>query len=65
MNAFPAQGDWFNERRWDRATASIRDGRGPERVEVGEVDPKFKPRPVGFTASLPEPEPLTWEGDNA
>jgi len=54
------------EKRWLHAP-TIRDGRGPERVEVGEKDATFKPRPVGFTAVIEplEAEPLIWEGDNA
>ena len=38
---------------------------GPTRVETGEPDPEFKPRPVGFTADLGEAEPLVWDGDGA
>lgn len=55
----------WNESRWDRPSATIRDGRGPERVDTNTPDPDFKPRPVGFTANLTEAEPLTWEGDNS
>lgn len=38
---------------------------GPSRVSTDDADPTYKPRPVGFTADLSEPEPTTWEGDNA
>lgn len=46
---------------------NVKDGGGPTRVEVGDPDPKFKPRPVGFTAQLEpvEVEPQTWDGDGA
>jgi len=45
---------------------AVRDGRGPERVQVDKPDPNFRPRPVGFTANveLAEPDPLTWKGDD-
>lgn len=35
--------------------------------EDGEPDPKFKPRPVGFTAVIEpvEKEPQVWGGDGA
>jgi len=47
-------------------STQVRDSRGPERVEVGETDPSFVRRSVGFTADLiPEVEPLVWEGDSA
>lgn len=36
------------------------------RVVTDEPDPTFVRRPVGFLAPLhPEPDPQTWEGDNA
>lgn len=43
---------------------------GPERVTTEDPPPDWTPpRPVGFLATevltRPEPEPLTWEGDNA
>jgi len=38
---------------------------GPTRVETGQPDPEFKPRPVGFTADPGEAEPLVWDGDSA
>jgi len=59
----------YPEWRWDlRREPSLNLGSsGPTRVEVGEPDPKFKPRPVGFTAKIEpvEADPLTWEGDDA
>lgn len=49
---------------WTRASV-VRTG-GPERVLYDDSpDPNFKPRPVGFTADLREPDPLLWDGDNA
>jgi hypothetical protein len=60
---------YINRYRWDRPHTSIRDTRGPERVEVGQPDPEFKSRPVGFAPvpveSEPLSEPLVWQGDNA
>ena len=40
---------------------------GPMRVDTANPDPNFKPRPVGFTATIEplEAEPQIWEGDDA
>jgi hypothetical protein len=40
---------------------------GPVRVDQSTPDPDFKPRPVGFTATLEPAEqaPLVWDGDDA
>jgi len=37
------------------------------RVVVDEPAPEFKPRPVGFLATLEpvEADPVTWDGDQA
>lgn len=46
--------------------AYVEQGRGPERVDSGEQDPKFTRRPVGFLADLEvEKDPQVWEGDSA
>lgn len=57
----------FPEWRWEPPTVpAVRDGRGPERVDVATPDATFKPRAAGFTAKLDdEREPQTWEGDSA
>lgn len=49
--------------RWTWRVATLRDGRGPERVVTDDPDPNFKRRPVGFRP--PESEPQIWDGDNA
>jgi len=58
----------YPEWRWEpRRQASVNLGSsGPTRVET-DPDPKFKPRPVGFTAKIEpvDPEPLLWDGDGA
>jgi hypothetical protein len=43
--------------RWDRIGASVRESRGPERVDTSSPDPDFRARPVGFTADLTDPPP--------
>ena len=52
--------DWWRRKRPE---PTLRDGRGPERVETDKPDPDFQRRPVGFRP--PEQEPLTWDGDGA
>ena len=53
----------YPERTWDRPTTTLRDGRGPERVDTDQPDPTFQRRPVGFRP--PEQEPATWDGDDS
>jgi hypothetical protein len=56
---------WYPEWTWDRPSATIRDGRPPDRTyDEKNADPDWKPRPAGFTAQLrPAVEPLLWDGD--
>lgn len=66
----------YHEHRWDRVSADVRDGRGPERVG-GNADPTFRPPPfLGFTNRATDPDPPDhddepddmpdlWEGDQA
>lgn len=57
---------YYHPWTWDRPSATVRDGRGPERVDTSTPDPDYTPRPVGFTAPLTEAvEPKTWDGDNS
>lgn len=58
--------DAFPEWRWDVISKpTVRDGRGPERVQTDEKpDPDFKRRPAGFTAEL-EPVEEADSGDLA
>ena len=55
------------EMGWGYSRAYVVRSDGPTRVVTDEPDPKFVPRPVGFTARI-EPlaiEPLVWDGDGA
>lgn len=64
---------WDHVLTWEWTPATLRDGRGPERVS-GDPDPDFKPRPfLGFAPTQrdspppanaePVDMPDVWEGD--